>query len=92
MRSNRNFSADDEHWRQAKTIEIVRSHFDTVAYFETGPEPVTRKPPMRAITARILAQSVTLFLVIKITNRQSESGGRCQRNGQRDDPRLPEEE
>jgi hypothetical protein len=40
-------SADDEHWRQAKTIEIARSHFDTVAYFETGPEPVTRKPLKR---------------------------------------------
>ena len=36
-------SSNDEHWQQATTIEIVRSHFDTVAYFETGPEPVTRK-------------------------------------------------
>lgn len=32
-----------EPWRSARAIEIVRSHFDTVAYFETGPEPVTRK-------------------------------------------------
>ena len=32
-----------EPWRSATTIEIARSHFDTVAYFETGAEPVTRK-------------------------------------------------
>ena len=30
-------------WSTATTIEIARSHFDSVAYFETGPEPVTRK-------------------------------------------------
>ncbi|MEM8606181.1 MAG: hypothetical protein AAGF92_03710 [Myxococcota bacterium] len=36
-------SSGDEYWQQAKTIEIARSHFDSVAYFETGPTPVTRK-------------------------------------------------
>lgn len=36
-------NADDEHWRKAETIEIARSHFDAVAYFESGPDPVTRK-------------------------------------------------
>lgn len=37
-------NTDDEHWRSATTIEIARSHFDSVAYFEEGPEPITRKP------------------------------------------------
>lgn len=32
-----------EPWCHTKTIEIARSHFDTVEYFETGPKPVTRK-------------------------------------------------
>ena len=44
-------NADDEHWRQAKGIEIARSHFDTVAYFETGPQPVTRKVLERCAVA-----------------------------------------
>jgi hypothetical protein len=35
--------AAPDPWRQTKGIEIARSHFDTVDYFETGPEPVTRK-------------------------------------------------
>lgn len=36
-------SAAPEPWRQAKAIEIARSHFDTVEYFEIGPDPLTRK-------------------------------------------------
>ncbi len=32
-----------EPWRSTRTVEIARSHFDTVDYFETGPKPVTRK-------------------------------------------------
>ncbi|MEM7436519.1 MAG: hypothetical protein AAF436_15285 [Myxococcota bacterium] len=30
-------------WEDVKRIEFARSHFDTVAYFEKGPEPITRK-------------------------------------------------
>jgi len=39
-----------EPWTDAVAIEVARSHFDTVAYFETGPEPVTRKVLVRCPT------------------------------------------
>lgn len=32
-----------EPWSEAVAIEIARSQFDTVAYFEIGPKPLTRK-------------------------------------------------
>lgn len=39
-----------EPWIEAVAIEVARSHFDTVAYFETGPVPVTRKVLVRCPT------------------------------------------
>lgn len=42
--------APKEPWNEAVAIEIARSHFDTVAYFETTPEPVTRKVLLRCPT------------------------------------------
>ncbi|MGB8328602.1 MAG: hypothetical protein WCE62_00635 [Polyangiales bacterium] len=33
----------DSAWDDVVAVEIATSHFDTVAYFERGPTPVTRK-------------------------------------------------
>ncbi|MGB5812559.1 MAG: hypothetical protein WBG86_18635 [Polyangiales bacterium] len=35
--------SNDPEWADVVAVEIARSHFDTVAYFEEGPTPVTRK-------------------------------------------------
>lgn len=43
---------DAEHWQSVETIEIARSHFDSVAYFETGPKPVNRKILKRCAVSR----------------------------------------
>ncbi len=39
--------SDDPDWAGVVAVEIARSQFDTVAYFEEGPEPVVRKTLQR---------------------------------------------
>lgn len=34
-------------WKDAIAVEIARSHFDTVAYFEKAPEPLSRRTLQR---------------------------------------------
>ena len=34
-------------WKEAVAVEIARSHFDSVKYFEIGPEPIQRKTLQR---------------------------------------------
>jgi hypothetical protein len=42
--------SSNEPWSKAVAIEVARSHFDTVEYFETGPKPITRKVLVRCPT------------------------------------------
>ncbi len=39
-------------WKEATGVEIVRSHFDTVAYFEEAPEPLRRRTLKRCLVER----------------------------------------
>ena len=40
-------ASDDPEWEDVASVEIARSQFDTVAYFQTGPEPVRRRTVRR---------------------------------------------
>lgn len=39
-------------WDDVMVIEVARSHFDAVAYFETGPTPATRRTLERCLVKR----------------------------------------
>ena len=43
--------SDDSEWNDVVAVEIAKSRFDTVAYFERGPVPVTRKTLERCATS-----------------------------------------
>ncbi|MBW2628372.1 MAG: hypothetical protein JRE45_12185 [Deltaproteobacteria bacterium] len=44
--------ASAPRWKEAIAVEIARSHFDTVAYFEKEPKPLNRRTLQRCLVKR----------------------------------------